>query len=203
MKKTLVLALATIAFAGNAFAADRTGRDKRDGAAGREERAKSEVQAREAGNTTARRAVITKTIESHKLTTKLSTSAKEDLIKAITEMDNAVRGPALAILKSGVDTPMNRALLEGLANVASLKGDARDTKKAVGVPEISHEQSYVALVLNAGKQAANWDAPTKAKMLKVLESANAKIEAGERVGEAMAKAAKEAGIDVENIKKLC
>lgn len=210
MKKMLVLALVTMAFAGQAHA-------------GPGERAK-EIRAREAREVELRSKVLSRTspavtevankvsaanldkalspMEAKTLAFNLSKGNNADLVKVANEIVAQSKAkPALAEL--------GKARIEGLLNVSKLPSSVRNTEANLGLPEQKAQQAYVALVLNAGKQASNWTPEVEKHMELFLKTANLELSRGKSYDAAMNEAKLELkrvakkDINIDEIKRLC
>jgi hypothetical protein len=212
MKKMLVLALALVAFVGQdpARAAGPEGKDKA--------RAAKEAIARRAREHAARAnhvnpAVkdVSDKIANSRLGAQLNGNQSHDLETALN--DALLLKTAREIVASHTANPkldaLNRARLEGLANIGKLSPQVRNLDAELALPEQKAEQAYTALVLSAGKQAANWPEATQKNMIQFLEIANDAIRSGKSVGQAMEFAKSElkrlakVDIKIEDIRKLC
>jgi hypothetical protein len=206
MKKMLVLAIAMVAFVGQAHAIELRGERPEDIKA---RIAKDTAEkAGKAGKVSPEVARVSQAVESSKLADGLTGNQPHELQVAL--HDELLRKTASEIVASSAKNPkLAKERLEGIANLGKLSAAVRNLDADLGLPEQQKEQAYAALVLAAGKQAAGWPEVTQKNMVQFLEIANESIRSGKSVGEAMDIAKSElkrlAKVDIklEDIKKLC
>ena len=205
MKKMLVLALAMIAFSAQSNAAP--GRDKVDGRGdvhkiddARDRAARD--GAAHPGQGHIADALRTAGLDSklsaddaHKLQLALSNPHNGDLQKAATEIIALNKAkPALADL--------SRSRVEGLMHLSKIDPRLRQEGANSALPEDKAKEAYASLVLNAGKQAANWTKGTQELMEKVLKTANTELSRGKSYDAAMNDALTELKTSTKSDKKV-
>jgi hypothetical protein len=211
MKKMLVLALAFVAFAGQAHANGVEGKDKAE-AIKAHIREKAERDARAANHVNPAVADVSAKLAESRLGSQLNGNQSHELQAALN--DALLLRTAREIIASHKANPkleaLNKARIEGLANIGSKVSPAsRNLDAELGLPSQKAEQAYTALVISAGKQAANWPEATQKNMLLFLEKANEAINSGKSVEQAMEIAKSElkrlakVDIKIEDIKRLC
>ena len=220
MKKMLVLALAFVAFAGQAHAIE--GKDKAEAVKAEiRDRAKHEARAANRVNPAAKE--VSEKIAAAKLSDHLNGNQNHGLEAALS--DALLLKTAREILAANKADPKHEALyrarIEGLANIGSkVEAQNRNIDIDIKVPALPGEerdkaleaiaqQSYTALVLTAGKQAANWPETTQKNMIQFLELASGALKSGKSMHESMEFAKSElkriarVDISIEDIKRLC
>lgn len=211
MKKMLVLALAFVAFAGQAHAAGPEGKEKAEAIKARI-REKAKEDAIRASRVNPAVAEVSAKIAESRLGSQLNGNQSHDLQTALN--DALLLRTAREIVATQKANPkleqLNKARLEGLANIgAKVSPAARNIDADLALPSQKAEQAYTALVVSAGKQAANWPQATQKNMVQFLEIANEAIRSGKSVEQAMDFAKSElkrlskVDIKIEDIKRLC
>ncbi|RYX78201.1 hypothetical protein EON76_06815 [bacterium] len=140
-------------------------------------------------------------------------SGRSAQLATVLASDVALADVASEIVKTNAAKPqlaeLNQARVEGLLTIATLSSDVRDLSKDLVAPDQIKEQAYVALVQNAGREAAGWPETTQKNMVELLTKTNDKIAGGMKVAEAIEAARIEmltiskVKIDLDQVKKLC
>lgn len=210
MKKMLVLALALV-FAGQAHAVE--GRDKAKELKDKMARERIEREAGRNNQVNPRVKAVSDKIANSSLGRTMSGNESHDLESALGKdallLKSAEEIVAVHTQKPALEA-LNKARLSALANIGRLSPAVRNIDADLALPEQKAEQSYVALVLSAGKQAANWPETTQRNMTKFLELVNEGIKNNRSVNDAMldakevlSKAPYKVDIKIEDIRKLC
>lgn len=134
-------------------------------------------------------------------------------LSAILAKDAVLAGVAAEIVSTNAAKPqlatLNQARVEGLLNISKLSSAVRDLDADLVAPAEVAQQAYVALVQNAGREAAGWPAVTQQHMVELLTKTNDKIAGGMSVAEAIEASRVEmltvskVNISLEQIKRLC
>ncbi len=211
MKKMLVLALAFVAFAGQAHAAGPEGKGKAEAIKARI-REKAKEDAVRANHVNPAVAEVSAKITESRLGSQLNGNQSHGLETAL--KDALLLRTAREIVAAQKANPklesLNKARLEGLANIGTkVSPAAKNLDAELAIPSQRAEQAYVSLVVSAGKQAANWPEATQKNMVQFLEIANDAIRSGKSVEQAMEFAKSElkrlakVDIKIEDIRRLC
>lgn len=211
MKKTALVAMATVMVVGPIAANAAGAREARPRAAVERDVREAGRGAREAGRGGQANVQVTEAVNGlhearilPRLTPEQKSQLESNLAKSPEMLDTVNK---LSRLANG-NRDLSAAAIEGMALVKNPSDKTSDAIAAL-IPDAQVEQAYQTLVTKAALKANSWNAETQANFLFLLTEANSRIARGSSVKEAMEQAnaelarAKGVRLDVKEINKYC